>query len=340
MIRANTIRSHATVAALSLFAIHTQGGSAKAQEVRAYTTADTLSVGERFELVVVARHPLWANAIFPSPPPDSAGEFLQIGDILILSATSKLSHETGETAIDSVLYSATTFELDTAIVGRVPIGFVSDRDTITVLSQAFLLPVRSVMPPDAEDILDIAPLAEFPRPVWPWLLFLALLIAAMAAFVFWYRRSPEVIGLARGEAPAQRLPPLEEAANRLDALRTAHLETDASKKAFFVELSDILRTYLSRRLEVPALERTSREVLADLTDLEEQDGFPGAVLDSTSQLLDISDLAKFAEIYPTEPRCREFLDTAGEIVENVEAHLTPEALPAEEAQADEIIETT
>ena len=35
-------------------------------------------------------------------PPDSAGEFLQIGDILILSATSPLSHEAGDTVTDSV----------------------------------------------------------------------------------------------------------------------------------------------------------------------------------------------------------------------------------------------
>ncbi len=160
-----------------------------AQDVRAYVRADSVSVGERFEVVVVAERPVWARTVFTLPPADSTGEVLQAEDVLLLRTRMDTSPGQSESGLDSILYEATTFALDTAVVGPIAVKIVSEPDTFTVSTAPFLLPVRSVVPDDAEDILDIAPIAEFPAPVWPWLLFLALLIAATAAFLYWYRMS-------------------------------------------------------------------------------------------------------------------------------------------------------
>ena len=295
------------------------------QDVRAYVRTDSVSVGERFTLTVIAERPVWARTVFAAPPADSSGEVLQVGDVLLLRKTLDTSLGESESNIDSVQYEAATFALDTALVGQIPVAIVSDPDTFTVSTAPFLLPVRSIVPNDAEDILDIAPIAEFPSPVWPWLLFLALLIVATAAFLYWYRRSPEIISLSRGDAVVERKSPLEEATERLTALERAGLNSEAAKKAFFVELSEILRTYIWRRLGPPALESTSREVLESLDMLIRDHEAPDTILAPTRRLLETSDLAKFAEIFPDEMRCRDSIAETREIVELVEGFLAPSA---------------
>ena len=305
---------------------------ARGQNVRAHVRVDSVSVGERFTLVVTSERPVWARSVFPSPPPDTTGEVLQVADVLLLKAILDSSTDPSESTLDSVLYEATTFALDTAIVGPVSVGIVSDQDTLTVATTPFLLPVRSVVPEDAEDIVDLMPIAEFPAPVWPWLLFLALLIAAMAAFLYWFRRSPEIISLGRS-APIERKPPLEEATLRLDELERANVETDASKKAFFVELSDILRTYIARRLGPPALESTSREVTEALRELGDVGDAPESMITPVSRVLETSDLAKFAEIFPSRDRCLSSIVGVRDILDQVETHLQPPAEPATEEAA-------
>ena len=54
----------------------------------------------------------------------------------------------------------------------------------------------------------------------------------------------------------------ENAGACLDELEQANVDTDSSKKAFFVELSDILRTYVARRLgaQPPSPSATPRDI--------------------------------------------------------------------------------
>lgn len=311
--------------------------TASAQDVRAYATADSVSVGERFNLVVVAERPVWARTVFPVPPPDTAGELLHAGDILLLRLIDDTSiRPADDSEVDSVLYEATTFALDTALVGPIPVGIVSNADTFTAVTDPFLIPVRSVVPPDADDILDLMPIAEFPQAVWPWVVFVALLILATALFLFWYRRSPQIIELLRDERSVSKSP-LEEALERLDRLERASLETDTARKAFFVELSETVRTYLARRLHIPALERTSREMIEDLNHLSERNDVPSEMVPEAERLLETSDLAKFAEIYPPEVECRSSLPQTRKLIEGVEEFLTPRTGPVE-IEPDDIVE--
>jgi hypothetical protein len=302
---------------------------AHGQNVTAHVRTDSVSVGERFMLVVTSERPVWARSVFPSPPADTSGEVLQAADVLLLKAILDSSTNPSESTVDSVIYEATTFALDTATVGPLTVGIVSDQDTFQVSTAPFLLPVRSVVPDDAEDIRDLMPIAEFPTPVWPWLVFLALLIIATAAFLYWYRRSPEIISLIRDES-VERMAPLDEATERLDALEQANVETDASKKVFFVELSDTLRTYIARRLGPPALESTSREVTEALRVLGDAGEAPESMVTPATRVLETSDLAKFAEIFPTRERCLASIVEVREILTQVEGFLEPETDPGEE----------
>ncbi len=312
-----------SAALLGTALLHLLVGPASAQTARAYSRADSISVGERFDLTVVVERPVWARTVFTHPPHDSTGQVLQIADILILRTLLDTSPAASESGIDSVVYEATTFALDTAIVGPVPVGIVATGDTLAISADPFWIPVRSVVPGDAEDILDLMPIAEFPPAIWPWLVFLGLLIAATGAFLWWYRHSPQIVSLLRSESEIKKSP-LEEATERLAALEDADLSTDETVKAFFVELSETLRTYISRRLEVPALERTSRELLDDIRDRANQDLAPLEMIEVASLVLQTSDLAKFAELFPAQVVCRQSIERVRNVLEMTEAFLTPE----------------
>ncbi len=147
---------------------------------------------------------------------------------------------------------------------------------------------------------------------------------------------PDVISLSRGEREVRK-PPLEEATERLAALDGARLNTDGARKAFYVELSDILRTYIWRRLGPPALESTSREVLDDLAELSREGRAPDAMLTPLRHLLETSDLAKFAELFPAESRCRDSISEARQLLDLVEDFLTPSP-DLEETDATTLVE--
>ena len=66
-------------------------------------------------------------------------------------------------------------------------------------------------------------------------------------------------------------------------------------KQYHTELTDILRQYIEQRFEVPAMEKTSDEILDELYELAETQK---ASLANLKQILSIADLVKFAKYQP------------------------------------------
>ncbi|MBT8399245.1 MAG: hypothetical protein KJO98_02115 [Rhodothermia bacterium] len=307
---------------------------ATAQTVRTYVNVDSISVGERMQLTIAVDQdaPTRQAITFPTPPPDTLGSFLRFGDILIVDVIGSGSTG-GENGLlsDSIVYEATTFALDTARATPMPVLMTSGSDTLVLATNAFLVPVRSVVPEDAEDIMDLMPIAEFRQPVWPWLLFLAALLVAMAAFIFWYRRSPQQTLLERSSVRSS-IPPDEEAYTRLDGLVSQSLETEADVEQFCVDLSDTLRTYLWRRMAVHALEMTTSELVERVASMEGSGEMTEGVSRTIEDVLKVCDLAKFAEVFPAAAACIEEARRTREIVDRVEEYYTP--IPEEIAGAD------
>jgi hypothetical protein len=84
--------------------------------------------------------------------------------------------------------------------------------------------------------------------------------------------------------------PEDEALERLADLQTRRVWQNGNIKAYHVEITDILRTYLERRYQVSTLERTSREILNELRTR-------GIDADAFAQLkmtFEIADMVKFA----------------------------------------------
>jgi len=167
----------------------------------------------------------------------------------------------------------------------------------------------------------MAPPVEFRRPdlgstpLWPWfLLVLAALILIGTAWYLYTRRKNQVIldGLSAG--PQQS--PYEAAMSRLNALDNTDLSQKNSETPYFVKLSEALRAYLENRIDVPALEMSTREVLDALSTMHYK--IPGGVPDTVRRVLTLSDLVKFAEYIPPPEESTAALAQAKHAVERLE----------------------
>jgi hypothetical protein len=235
------------------------------------------------------------------------------------------------------VYEVAVFAVDTAIVGGLTLRRVnSDGDTTVAVAPLGMLPVHSVVPDSARGIYDLAPLAQFPRNWWLWVLaglaVVGLLVLAGYYFAQWRRRRPE-------EKPARaetRANPYRDALDRLQRLSAAPAPDSArAVKEYYVELSDIVRTYLELRVQIPALEQTTPELAATL---ERLTGVSSDVIseEAAQQILDtllIADLAKFAKHIPADSENKAALSHARESIDAIErSRLHREELEAARAR--------
>ena len=292
--------------------------SASAQTVRLHVLADSVTIGERFGVAVAVEHEAGVQVVFPEPPGAAAAveSPLRAGEAELAEARRLPPAERGSVRVDSVVFEAATFALDSARVGPVTVQIVRGGDTTTVASPSAFVGVRSLVPADAEGAQGLAPLADFPRAWGPWLLGALAVFALLAALWWWLDRR------RNRPVPTSALAPDEEVRHRLDALAAALPSSAAAVKPFYVELSDALRTYLARTLGVPALEQTTRELLATLARLP--DDAPENALDPLDFVLRLADLAKFASVQPGAAAHETALARAREAVAALEAARQPD----------------
>ncbi|MEM6785793.1 MAG: hypothetical protein AAF624_18895 [Bacteroidota bacterium] len=301
------------------------------QQVRVTVAADSVTVGERFEIGLAVEHGRSTRVAFPDLPPlsdtfgadglvDPAAVF---GDAEVLAARRFPPAETASGArLDSVVFLATTFALDAARIGPIPVALVAGTgaaaDTVTLDVPTQVLPVRSVVPDSLTAPLQLAPALAFPEPLPLWV---ALLVGALLLLlgVWLWRTRHRGPGLA-----APPLPPHAQARKRLDALRPAELDLTDSEAvpAYYAALSNAVRTYLTRALGVPAQEQTTRELLTAL------DGHPN--VDEATRLrlgvlLRRADLAKFARATPDAATRTTDRTAATESVDEIQTRIAARA---------------
>jgi hypothetical protein len=274
--------------------------------------ADSVKIGERFTLALVATHAAGRTAIFPAA---DAGAAL-FGDVRVVGRGAVQTRTTpGGRQVDSVAYEATTFALDSVRLPVLPVRLATDRDTAVVGSAPRTVPVTSVVGPGADGLRTPARLAAFPRSSWRWALLVVLGAAALAggAYAWWVWR-----GRAPGEAGANPSPddPYEAAVARLQGLERRHPTGREACTAFYVDLSDTLRVYMARRMGLHAPERTTAEVVAALRRRPEVGAQAARRL---HEVLQQADLVKFAGAHPTPDASASVLSTAQDVLRALEA---------------------
>lgn len=304
--------------------------AATAQAVRATASVDSVHIGERFTVSVVASHRFTSSVVFPS---DTAGPAV-FGDLEVFARSAVSDRYLGANApgmrVDSIAYEVATFALDTARVPPLPVRVVANGDTAEVRTPPLLIPVRSTMSAEAQGLRGMAPLATFPGPWWPWVLLTIVLLVLVAGAVYYWREWMASSSDAPSMQPLRpTVPPHKAAMQRLDTLErdTAWSDPDALE-AFFVELSTVVRRYMADRLGVAALERTTAELTRAL---RREAHVPDDAVDDVQDVLERSDLVKFADKRPTSQEGRAALRAARralDAIEQAQLPLADEPAPA------------
>lgn len=160
-------------------------------------------------------------------------------------------------------------------------------------------------------------------------LYIYLLIAALIIIGFWIywfviRKKKE-----EEEKPTYvALAPYDEAMHKLNELDEKLLWQNNKVKEYYSELTDIIRAYIERELKVPALEKTSDEIIETLNDFYEANTI-NTTKENIKKLKDLfqeADLVKFAKSKPLAGEIEEDRKDAEEVVHN----LKPKPIPKDE----------
>ena len=181
----------------------------------------------------------------------------------------------------------------------------------SVVSGAVLVTVEATLPDTAAAMRDIRPIASLGGSAgsasrWWLVVVAALLVAAGAAIALRARRPPSA-----SLPPAPVEPPLgayEAARTRLRALGASDLAArDVAR--FYDEVTDTLRRYLEAAYHIPAVHRTTPELLRAMPGALAAHGAEAAVV------LGEADLVKFARLRPDARVARAFAARSAHLLE-------------------------
>jgi hypothetical protein len=250
-------------------------------------------VGEDLTLTIALRHPPEGHYV---APPDSAfGPFDVIGR----------SEEAVSPTETRLAIRLAAFRLPEKVeIPALQISYQKDGKIESLALDPIPVEIATSLTPEVKDIHDIKDPVDLEVPrdlrLLSWLL--AALLAALVAYLIYrkLRREPEGVK-ALTPAPPPLPPPDLEAEAALRRLAEKDLIRKGEMKAFYTELSEILKRYAGRRFEVPYLERTTSEVLWDLKSKK----LAPDVLSELRSILEASDMVKFAKLVPEKAQAEE-----------------------------------
>jgi len=145
-----------------------------------------------------------------------------------------------------------------------------------------------------------------PPPSWTrWLRWAGIVVAGLGLIAgLWSLRH-------RFASPAKPLPSHEWAVRELDRIEALRLPESAEVERYHTLLSDVMRTYLEQRFQLPASHQTTTEFLETM---HRSPQLTPAQRHLLRDFLDRCDLAKFARAVPSPPECRAVADMARSFV--------------------------
>ncbi len=144
-----------------------------------------------------------------------------------------------------------------------------------------------------------------------WWVALGVLIIGLILYFVLKKKKEEVI-----EEIVPALPPFEEAMEKLQELDKKLLWQNNRVKAYYSELTEIVRGYIERELNIPALENTTDEIMDMLQELYRSNEIVTSkeTVQKLKELLREADLVKFAKSKPLSDEIEEDRKDVEEIV--------------------------
>ncbi len=232
--------------------------------------------------------------------------------------------------VNRVRYKISTFEVGKFQIPPIAVQYSIPPDTVwhTLKSEAIKIEVESLAPSAEGDIKDIKPPVELPFDWKPLVRdglagLLILLLLGLGVYFWWRKKSGKPLLPQKAEPPR---PPHEIALEALETLSKSGLLEKNQVKAYYSEISDIIRRYVAGRFGIDALDLTSTELLDELRQVALDD----SVFEKISDLTDLADLVKFAKYRPTDEENARVLALAFDFVNETKVVAAPEEETVEE----------
>lgn len=274
---------------LSLFVVSRT--NAQATQVSAELDTTTIALGDQTILHLRADVPDGRSVRFPDLTDTLTEKILIVESVpadtaLAASGRRSITHR----------YVITSFDAGTHEIPSFPVT-VGDS---TYRTRTLPLQVEPVAIDTSQAIYDIKQPLDVSYTWVDWLrdnltwIVLALAVAALATAGWRFLKNRKKTPAPAPVEVAPTLPPNELALGKLQALRDQKLWQQGATKAYYSELSDILREFLELQYRIPAPEQTTDEIISALT----AGGLAESQKSRLRQVLALADLVKFARQQP------------------------------------------
>ena len=298
--------------------------NAYAQNNSAVATLDkaNIPIGEQTVLHISVHVPSNISVAFPKLA-DSIGKIKIVGAAKTDSLTDT---KNASSKIITQSFTLTAFDPGTYIIPP----FEFHTNTGYFRTNAITLKVNAVLVDTTKAFYDIKQpflvnytFWDWLRDHWIWVLLsvFLLIVLAMAAFYLNSRLKHPLIIKAPPVLTAAQL-----AFKKLNELRDKKLWQQGKVKAYYIELTDIIRDYLESIYKIQAHEQTSDEIFVSL----HQHQLPEGAIDILKKILPLADLVKFAKLEPTSTVNEQCLDDAIQLIA-----LLAEPIHNEKSQEDQ-----
>ncbi len=276
-----------------------------------------LTVGDRFKLELTVRHHRNAKVGEPFAP--------SLDPFVILDRKS-VTRYVGDTLVDVHTLTMAAFATGEPRIPPFIVPYPGEGEVLAAATDSVPVKVASVMPKDMKDINDLKPQIQFPNflPIW---IILGILAAAGLGYLAWrlYRRYRRIL-LYGTPLPD----PWDEALAALDKVPTEDWLASGHFKRYYYTVSEILKRYLTRRFEFPAIDQTTTEIVRTMktAKIAEREGF--------GEFFQRADMVKYAKVIPPAAEAADVISTARELVKAT----TPKPEPSPTGQTSPTSQTT
>lgn len=284
---------------LLLAALCALSGQTMAQTptVTARVEPDSIFIGDRFDYIIEVEKDLVQVVQFPEFSLNEGEQHIELVESLPVDTLKR----EGRRMVLSKRYRLAAFHEGNYNMGRAQVLYADKNilDTLQSEEGVTLQVATFQIDSTSQSIYDLKPQKDLPFRLgevtgymkWGGLA-LVVLGAALWGLIYWlHKRGQQLRDLFKTPPP---LPPHIAAIQALEELHHQKLWQNDQHKRYYSALTDILRTYISGRWGVGAMEMTSDEIIEAMRPLDLPDK---ARMDLTAILQD-ADLVKFAKATP------------------------------------------
>lgn len=287
-------------------------------QAKASLDSTTVLIGRQSTLTIELTKPNTAPVYWPSFADTLGGV-----DVVSASAIDTVAGQGGSVTLRQYL-KVTAFDSGFFVIP--PVNFYASSNDTSVLASTnpLLFTVQTIPIDTTKEFIDIKGVREVP---FSWRDYIYYIIGAIVLIhlillgVYLYYRFKKKKSLPSLFKKAPEVPPHVIALNALKELDAGKHWQNGQYKFYHASISDIIRTYIEKRWNVPAMEQTTDEILSSqlITFIDDD------VKQKLSSLLRIADLAKFAKLQPLANENEQSMRDATDFINLT----TPQEVPTE-----------